>query len=159
MNPSINDIEIFYQRNTRYEITINPNDKHQFFGSVRRLELFVMSIQKLLIIAFDNYNIQYKLYLELSEPIAINKDCATKSSSGSRLHLHGTFECDSDIVMGLFLLKGQYYLSRWADIQINDYRKVYWPKYCCKQKLIMKALGKYHKVPMVLHDKMALIKR
>jgi len=151
--------EIFYSSGHKYEITINPNDACQFFGNVRRLECFVMSIQKLLIVALDNYCIKYKLYIELSEPRAINKEDSRKSRSGSRLHLHGFIFCVDEVAIGEFLLKSQYLLSRFCDVQINAYREDYWPSYCVKQKAIMKALAKYYKVPVVLKHQMNLIKR
>ncbi len=151
--------ESFYVSKRRYEITINPNDKHQYFGNVRRLELFVMDIQKLLVQALDNYDVRYKLYIELSEPRSINKDSTSKSTSGARLHMHGYIICDDTLIVGLFLLKSQYYLSRWSDVQINSFREEYWPKYCLKQRTVMKALGRDHAIPMVLKDKMKQIKR
>ncbi len=152
-------VQVFYGIQKKYEVTINPNDKHQFFGSPRRLELFVMDVQKLLIKAFDNYNVKYRLCIELSEPKAINKEDNKKCSSGSRLHMHGYILFDSNLVLGNYLLKSQYYLSRWSDIQINEYRKDYWPDYCAKQKLVMKALAVHYKIRVVLREKMSLIKR
>ncbi len=152
-------VQVFYNILKKYEVTINPNDKHQFFGSPRRLELFVMDVQKLLIKAFDNYNVKYRLYIELSEPKAINKEDTRKCSAGSRLHMHGYILFDSNLVLGNYLLKSQYYLSRWADIQVNEYREDYWSEYCVKQKPVMKALSKHYKVSVVLHEKMPLIKR
>ncbi len=142
--------KVYFKEKMKYEVTINPNDKHQWFSRPRRLELFVMNIQHLLVTALDNYKIKYKLWIELSEPKAINKEDMKKCSSGARLHLHGYLYFENSLVVGEFLLKSQYYLSRWADIQVNSYRDDYWPDYCKKQKAVMKALSKAYKVSVVL---------
>ncbi len=150
---------VFYKKSIRYEITINPNDKHQYYGKTRRIELFVSFIQSCLKLCFDNYGIQYKLYLELSEPRAINKDYHKKSSCGARLHLHGWFMCPTDLSVGNYLLTSQYLLSRHSDVQINEYRKE-WLTYCKKQSPVIKALAKFHsKVPYVFVPKMAQVVR
>ncbi len=155
MNPPY---EVFYKSNTKYEITINPNDKHQFHGNSRRLELWIMDMQKLITTAFDNYGIMYKLYWECSEPRSINKE-DRKKSSGSRLHFHGYFLCPNDVVMGNYLLQSVYKLSRWSDVQVNEYRPDYWPKYVSKQGKIIKALAKSYHIPLLLMDHQRIIKR
>ncbi len=151
---------IFYKKNIKYEITINPNDKNQYFGNPRRLQLFIMHMQKLLQLAFDNYGIRYKLHLELSEPKAINKEShKMKSTSGARLHFHGTLAFPSDAIVGEFLLKSQYLLSRHSDIQLNSYREEYWPKYILKQRKVIEALAIHYKTPVVLTHHQPEIKR
>lgn len=154
------NLKLVYTPKTTYEITINPDDKHQFFGSPRRLELFTKTSQQLFIHGLGDYGIQYRLYPELSEPKALNKECREKSSSGSRLHYHGTIYLKDDAAVGLFLLKSQYCLTRWADVQINDYREEYWTKYCVKQKDIMKVLcKKCSKLPYIIHDQLGEVQR
>lgn len=140
---------------TKYEISINPDDKCQFFGSPRRLENFITKIHPLLIKCLDNYGIEYNLWLELSTPhININK-----SSSYPRLHYHGTITLKSSVICGQFLLKSLYLLSRFSNVTYNCYRKDYWPDYCTKNKKLMVSLCKYYKVPYKLKHKMPLIKR
>ena len=158
MNSPMDEIEVFYKSNIRYEITICPNDKHQFHGSPRRLQLWIMDMQKCLTKAFDYYGILYRLYWELSEPRAINKE-DNKKSSGSRLHFHGYVEFKSDLIVGNFLLKSLYMLGRWSDVQVNSYRKAYWSKYIVKQSLVVKALSKDYAVPICLKDHQKEIRR
>ncbi len=160
MKPDMEIPVIFYKKNIKYEITINPNDKNQHYGSPRRLQLFIMHMQKLLQLAFDNYGIRYKLHLELSEPQAINKESTkTKSRSGARLHFHGTIAFPTDAIVGEFLLKSQYLLSRHSDIQINSYREEYWPKYILKQRRVIEAMAIQYKTPVVLTHDQPQIKR
>ncbi len=159
MDTPMKDIEIFYKSNIRYEITINPNDKHQFYGKPRRLQLFVMDIQKLLIKAFDNYDIEYKLCIELSEPRSLNKENSKKCKSGARLHMHGYLLMPNDLAVGNYLMKSTYYLTRWSDVQVNEYRKCYWAEYCHKSDNVMKALANHYKIKVVLTQKMPLIIR
>ncbi len=149
---------VFYEIGKRYEITINPNDGGQYFGNIRRLELFVTLIHKRLVNAFDNIGVEYKLWIELSEVRAINKEAFEKSSSGSRLHLHGYINFPNNVVLGNYLFKGQYKLSRHSDVQVNLYREG-WLNYCTKQRVVMKALAKHYKVPLKLTHGMAKIVR
>ncbi len=117
-------------------------------------------MQEEMIKCFDNYNINYYLVLELTEPTALNKTGTPgKSKSGSRLHLHGWFEMPTLLSVGHYLLKSQYLLSRHSDVQINCYRAG-WIGYCKKQSSIIRQVAKMeHRVPYILKPKMALIRR
>ncbi len=95
----------------------------------------------------------------MSEPRALNKEDHKKCTSGSRLHLHGSLWCDTNLSMAHFLLKSQYYLTRWCDVQLNGYRKDYWPTYCKKQSALMKALATAYKIKVILTHNMAVIRR
>ncbi len=155
MDSTLKDIKVIYKSGHRYEITINPNDKHQFFGSPRRLEIFMTKLHALLVDALDNYKQEYKLFVELSEPhINVNS-----KSPLPRLHFHGTIKFVNELAVGQFLLKSLYKLSRFSNVTLNDYREDYWPKYISKQSLVMKALAKYYKVKVTIKNKQPLIIR
>lgn len=141
MTSTQND-SIFYKKGTKYECTISPSDKYQFFGQHDRLLKFLTFIQSRLSVSFTDWDASFTFFLELSEPTALNKDDPKKCSSGSRLHIHGYFEFPTSLSVGQFLLNGQYWLTRYSDVQINAYRADYWPKYCRKQQHIIKMLCK-----------------
>ncbi len=155
-------LELFYTEKTTYEITISPNDKSQYFGSPRRIELFTMKVQSILTKALTNNGVEFKLWLELSEPKEINKEAYKKSKSGSRLHYHGTIRFPNEIAVGLFLLKGQYLLSRTMDVYISNkgVKRIEWIPYCRKQRGIIKLLCyTQSKTPHILEHTMSTIKR
>ncbi len=139
-----------------YEITVSPDDRHQFFGRYgKRLQWFWTKIHPLLINALDHYDIEYKMYLELSEPhINVNK-----SSTTSRLHFHGTITFKDDLSVGYYLLESQYKMSRWCNTTINDYRPDVWPEYIRKQRPILRALCAHERVPYSITHKKPLLKR
>ncbi len=146
---------IFYQSNTYYEITINPEDRYQYFGAPRRLEKFIVKSQSLLRDSLGVYDTEYELVTELSEPY-IN---VHKKSPLPRLHFHGKIKFKTDVHVGLFLLNGLYLLSRFALVTINKYRKDKWTGYIHKQNAIMVALSKQMKVPYILHSNQKIIVR
>ncbi len=160
MTNSIDEVKSFYNVRTRYEITINPCDALQYFSKQNRIILFVTQLQKHLNNALTDNDIQFNIYLELSEPVALNKSDPRKSSSGSRLHYHGTIYFPTALAVGKFLLHSQYLLIRFADVQINPYRPEYWDKYITKQCKIMAEVGLHFKhIPTRLTHKSLIIHR
>ena len=82
-----------------------------------------------------------------SNPRSLNASTFGKGKVAfSRLHLHGTIICKTNAILGDFLLKSQYRLSRWSDVQINEHRPVYWSAYCSKQSLVVTALSKMRSI-------------
>lgn len=147
-----------YENNTVYEITITPDDKHQFFHKRDRLVLFAMTMQGFFRQCFDRYDIKYELYLELSEPVSLSRVARNKSVA-SRLHFHGTIKFPSLLSVGNFLLHSQYSLTRHSDIQINPFRTE-WIPYITKQNKIMMELCKHNrKIPYRYTHDMAEIVR
>ena len=139
-----------------YEITINPSDKNQFFGSYgKRLQQFYTTVHPKIIKALNYYQYKYDLVLELSDPhINVNRD-----SSQPRLHFHGVIEFQTQEQVGYFLLESLYKLSRWSNVTVNEYRGEEWNKYITKQGETMMALCKKERVPHTISDQSALVKR
>ena len=73
------DTTIFYDKG-KYAITINPDDKHQFYNAGDRLQSF-RSFMNEQMLCYPQYGITYTLYVELSEPQS-NSHC----QHGPRLH-------------------------------------------------------------------------
>lgn len=117
-----------------YAVTINPSDKHQYFGKNDRLKLFRNFLHEQLL-QLSQWKIGYALCLELSEPKS-NSQC---SKNGPRLHVHGIIRFTSTLSIKNFLLMGVYNITRYAnyDIDTIDDMQI-WYDYCHKQQHIMK---------------------
>ncbi len=74
------DKKNYFKTNTKYSITLNPIDKHQYFGSAKRYILFRAYIYEQLL----SLTCEYQLYIEISEPHGMH----TQGYTGPRLHLH-----------------------------------------------------------------------
>ncbi len=119
----------FYKTRTNYSLTLNPIDKHQFFGKPDRLRKFRSFVYENLLC----FKCKYHLEIELSEP----RGFQLKGYAGPRLHLHGWFSFATKRELAEFLMTGYYNLTRWTSVDIdtiNDLPK--WKGYCSKQKLI-----------------------
>lgn len=117
-----------------YAITINPSDKHQYFGKKDRIQLFRNFLHEQLL-SLSQWRIGYSLCLELSEP----KSNSTASKNGPRLHVHGIIRFTSTLSIKNFLLMGMYNMTRYSnyDIDTIDNMQI-WYDYCHKQQHIMK---------------------
>lgn len=73
---------------------------------------------------------KYKLYLELSDPKFIDK--SNKSWKYPRLHLHGIIEWDSPMDLLHWKLNIMPYITKYGNIQMNEYRPNYWNTYIKK---------------------------
>jgi len=117
-----------------YSITINPDDKHQFFGKADRMQQFRSYVHAGLLF-LKTMHIDYHLYLELSEP----KTNAKWSKNGPRLHCHGILRFRSTLSIKNFLLMGIYNLTRWCNYDIDTIDSMEtWHLYCTKQQHIIK---------------------
>lgn len=136
-----------------YEITVNPNDKLQFFGRKQRLQLFVQNMIKVFTTSMKDYDINYTMVLEISMPhININRD-----SSIPRLHYHGIIELKTPITVTNFLLYGLYKLSRVCNVTVNDYREQEWDAYLYKMQEILKPTCKKYNIPYIIDEKTKML--
>ena len=123
---------------TKYEITCSFIDKYQQINMTQeplngnrmnnhpllRLQLFTIWLEKKYLPRFNNCN--YEFYLELSDPQRLDE------RKYSRLHLHGVISFDNEYELLKWKLNDSYNLSKYGNIQLNDYRPNYWLKYCTK---------------------------
>lgn len=123
---------------TKYEITCSFIDKYQQIDRTQeplnanrinnhpllRLQLFTTWLEKKYLPRFNNCN--YEFYLELSDPQRLDE------RKYSRLHLHGIISFDNEYELLKWKLNDSYNLSKYGNIQLNDYRPNYWLKYCTK---------------------------
>ena len=117
-----------------YAVTINPDDKHQYFGKADRLQLFRTTCHNGLLF-LRSIHVDYHLYIELSEP----KNNSQGSKNGPRLHLHGILKFRSTLSIKNFLLHGIYNLTRWSNYDLDTIKDLdIWKAYCQKQQHIMK---------------------
>lgn len=125
------DCSIKYNKGS-YTLTINPDDKHQYYNAPDRLQSFRNFMYEQLQ-SLSTYGIQYTMYIELSEP-----QDNVKSEHGPRLHLHGIMKFCSKKAVRHFLMKEFYKMTRYAKIRIDPVdNAVEWLKYCTKQQHIM----------------------
>lgn len=112
--------------NHYYEITFNPHDDHQYFGSDLRHIKSRDEVNKL----FDTLSCNYLLYQEISI-----QQHANRTSSQNRVHYHGVIQVKDAF---FFSLTHMYKLAKFGDYQLNEYRPE-WLKYCTKQKDLYKS--------------------
>lgn len=94
-----------------FEITINPDQKHQYFGcDIRNLK----SRNDITDVFHKMPYIKYWLFQEISIQQHSNKDLPQ-----NRIHYHGIIEVTDHFN---FALTGMYYLTRMGDYQLNNYR-------------------------------------
>ncbi len=123
----------FLNKGVHYSITINLDDKHQYFGIDDR-DKKAHSFMYEQLLHFKSIGITHELYMELSEPKS-----NSISKNGPRLHFHGTIMFHSCKSVKRFLLIEWYKLSRFSNFDIdtiNDMDK--WVLYCKKQQSIIK---------------------
>lgn len=129
----ITSTHVFYKKDTIYSFTLNPSDKHQYFGCADRLTKF----HSFFYLLFQDLpsTIQYHFCIELSEPTHI----VGEYSRGPRLHFHGVIRfttLDSIKNWGLFHLDR---ISRDAQVMIDTCSDILvWQKYCYKYYHIMR---------------------
>lgn len=123
----------FYKVGEWYEITVNPDDNHQFINDEFR---FRKVVDYITIVASHMHaqEIVMKLYPEISEIQHLI------DGKYPRIHFHGKIKFNSKKALQKFLLKYSLCLSKFSSVQINNYRKEYWDKYCVKQSDIMQDL-------------------
>ncbi len=109
--------------NTVYEITLNPNDKHQYFGNDLRHIKSRQDIQQLM----ESLNVKYLLYQEISI-----QQHSNPTLPQNRLHYHGIIKVTNPFE---FTLTGMYKMTRLVDYQLNPFRSE-WLDYCTKQRYL-----------------------
>lgn len=125
--------------NTKYSITLNPNDKRQYFGLTDRISKLRQFIEQQLL---EVPNVKFYLHMEISK--------------NGRLHFHGTVVFTTiESIKHFYIMK----VNEWQDYYsidmdtIND-EKI-WDAYCTKSKSIIneiisteECLNKYRQVKM-----------
>ena len=125
-----NDVSKFiYSPKVVYEITINPDDKHQCAGKgdsrVTGVKAFIEDILK-----DKNSDILYHMFPEMSMPQFGN----SSKNRYSRVHYHGIISFRTHSAVRYFLLNLWHKLTGSNSIQLNPYRPDHWPDYCRKQQ-------------------------
>lgn len=144
------DDKFTFKADTQYEITINPDDKHQFYGKGHtRVNYFVEAMAKEL----DQWkeSCAYSMALEVSMPQYGN---ATRGSK-PRLHYHGVIRFKDEVSIATFFIERAYKVRQWCDVQFNEFRPEHWPKYCAKNKAMMKSYCDAHHVPYIQNSEKA----
>lgn len=116
--------QTFYKPGKYYAITINPNDRHQYFCKPNRMTQFRTNIYDTMM-PLSSYHIQYRLYIELSE---------TKA----RLHCHGWLYFKTNKSIKDYLLYFLHSLQKENVVKTDLITNLQiWKKYILKQQLIM----------------------
>ena len=133
---SLNDIKPqFYIVNQKYEITVNPDDSHQYLKDEFRFRNCLTMWDKM----FTTMSTQ-EIIIDMCPEIS---ECQNLiDGKHPRIHFHGTILFSSRFAIASFLLKYSLKLSQKSSIQINEYRPEYWQKYITKQKDLMEYLCK-----------------
>jgi len=124
-------ITVFYEKDTVYEITINPLDRYQHYKSPCRLKLCVEEIRKKLLCTLAHH-CEYTLVPEVSEPQHSNH-----TTGWPRVHFHGVITVKNPI---MYLTETLHLMAEFSDIQVNPYRPDHWPMYVAKQKHLLKPI-------------------
>ncbi len=124
----------FYKVGEIYSITLNPSNDYQFFNRIDRLGLVKELYTKQLKIGqLVHHNIQYKLYVEISEP---RGSCKCKYD-GPRVHFHGTVTFKTKNDLTYFLLFQFRRICKLGTLDIDTIKdKKHWLKYCTKQHIL-----------------------
>lgn len=86
----------------RYALTINPNNKYQYYCKTNRLDLFKRYVNEVL---FKDFTGLYHCVIELSEPIG-------DITVAPRLHIHGYILFQNKSELGTFML---HTLPQWVN--------------------------------------------
>jgi len=125
----VDPIKNYFTTNTKYSITLNPIDKHQYFGKKDRCRLFRNFVYEQCL----SLNCEYQLFIEISEPNGFH----IQGYNGPRLHLHGYILFPKPKALALFLVHDYYNLLRFSSVDIDTIKdKSHWYKYCTKQHLL-----------------------
>lgn len=124
----------YYNKDQIYTITLNANDKHQFFNAPNRLSKCRKYYYEKLLEAFDSNHVKYDCMIEISEPKG-----KLLNHSGPRVHVHGIFMFTSTLSIKNYLLYGQRALTYDISVEIDICNDPYkWCQYCKKQQRIIK---------------------
>jgi len=121
----------FYKINVWYSITINPEDRNQYFGTPNRYVNFMRWIRGELFEIFP-LPMVYVGNVELSEPKNLTL------GMGPRLHFHGMFKFKDNAQIFKFLLMGLNRAARGGHVDIDTVGNVpTWISYCRKHEMVM----------------------
>lgn len=143
VDPSIENTKVFYKLKTYYAITINPDDKHQYFhDGGQRFSNFINHANDYYFCRLKQNEIDYVLHPEISEP----RDNIQYAGS-PRLHFHGVVYLKSKQSILHFLLQFLVKVSSFAMYKIEPLKDSYkWESYCKKQSFLgFKPLSNYDK--------------
>lgn len=125
-------LDLKYKKNTVYAVTIQPDDKHQYFRSPTRFSKFLDHMNSLLVPLISS-KIDFYFIIELSEPIG------TVTGQGSRLHLHGVINLKATESVYRFLLNHLSDFLLCGRLEISEVHDLdAWWTYIHKQKTIFK---------------------
>lgn len=131
--------------NTCYEITINPDNSHQYLlAKGDRLELVYNYLYNYHLFKIKDH-CNFKLYPEFSNPSSDNIKGIT------RMHYHGTINFTS--VEGIYMWYLYIYngLKQISSVKVDTITsKETWKNYCTKNKDIMSMLCKHARVPYIM---------
>lgn len=126
MKPTIDKNQTFehYEINTIYEITINPDNKHQFPYN----DLRIKKCREIVKLIMEKNTWDYHLKTELSEPHYGG------DSYISRVHFHGVIKFNTNEEIKYFLTTQINHLMKITNICINAFRPQEWLEYIKKQQ-------------------------
>lgn len=138
------NVEFEFEAGKVYEITINPDDKHQYYGKNCRLTRVVELVSREL----DQCKgvMDYSLAVEVTMPQYGNAERGSKP----RIHYHGQVKFKDEMSVAEFFVERAYGLRQWSDVQFNKYRPEIWDEYCAKHKKFMLPYCKKYQVPYII---------
>lgn len=120
--------DLFYESGNTYAVTLNPQDKYQYFGNPDRLQKLHNKLYEL----FLNRpkGMDYKFFFEISEPKLLKCE-----KGGPRIHIHGWITFNTDKSVYKFLLTFLYKLQHIGILDIDTIDNMdTWQSYCTKQQ-------------------------
>lgn len=120
-------IDLFYEVNRWYSITINPNDTYQRYGKgIERLDAIKQIFFEHLL-GYSQSKISYCLHFDISEP----RDMVDGKSS--RVHFHGVIKFNTPISIRNWQLYHSHQLSKMSYVNIDTIDDpIKWIAYCKK---------------------------
>ncbi len=121
----------------KYSVTINPENSKQYANSPERFQKVVNFLHEKLM-ALKEFNIEYVMYLEISEGSSKSADKFYIGDVVTRIHGHGTIEFKYNKSIKWFLLHGLKILSKDSSVLISHLiDEDNWTEYCQKQQHII----------------------
>jgi hypothetical protein len=131
-----NEKKLFYGIG-KYAVTINPENSKQYANSPDRYQKVINFLHEKLM-ALKEFNIDYVMYLEISEGSSKSSDKFYIGDTVTRIHGHGTIEFKYNKSIRWFLLYGIKILSKDCSVLISPLiDEESWTKYCQKQQHII----------------------
>lgn len=130
--PKVITPKAFYKIGEIYELTINPDNCHQYYEHINREHMCIKHMIKTMtpLIGYA----EWELYPEISEATEM-----VGTKHGPRWHYHGKIKFLSNKGIVLFLLQHMANIAKQNSIKISEYRPDYWPQYIKKQSKVMQS--------------------